>query len=77
MRNLAVILGALGLVCGALADEPGSPAGAPPGGADARKHLADFFLRRYQRASGRGRASIAWLMSGPLTNTKRATCPGR
>src|SRR5438874_13249518 len=45
MRNLAVILGALGLVCGALADEPGSPAGAPPGGADARKHLADFFLR--------------------------------
>src|SRR5205814_10609712 len=45
MRELAVILGALGLVCGALADEPGSPAGAPPGGADARKHLADFFLR--------------------------------
>ncbi len=45
MRNLAVILGALGLVCGARADEPGSPAGAPPGGADARKHLADFFLR--------------------------------
>src|SRR5437764_3302248 len=45
MRNHAVILGALGLVCGALADEPGSPTGAPPGGADARKHLADFFLR--------------------------------
>src|SRR2546423_5694996 len=45
MRSLAVIVGALGLVCGALAEEPASAASAPQGGADARKHLADFFLR--------------------------------
>jgi rhodanese-related sulfurtransferase len=41
MRNLAVIPGAVGLVFGAAADQAGSSAGV----ADARKRLADFFLR--------------------------------
>ena len=45
MRKLGVILGGLGLVFGALAEERASAASASQGGADARKHLADFFLR--------------------------------
>jgi rhodanese-related sulfurtransferase len=46
MRNLTVGLGALALALGALAEAPPSTAGAPQGDAvDARKHLADFFLR--------------------------------
>jgi rhodanese-related sulfurtransferase len=44
MRKLAVILGTLGFVFGAFAGEPASSA-SPQGGADARKTLADFFLR--------------------------------
>ena len=45
MRKLAVILGALGLVSGAFGEESASTTGTPQGGADARKNLADFFLR--------------------------------
>ncbi|TMA08731.1 MAG: rhodanese-like domain-containing protein [Deltaproteobacteria bacterium] len=45
MGKLAVILGALGLVSGAFGEESASTTGTPQGGADARKNLADFFLR--------------------------------
>jgi len=46
MRKLAVVLGALGLAFGALAEGSASAAaGAAQGDAEARKVLADFFLR--------------------------------
>jgi rhodanese-related sulfurtransferase len=45
MRKLAVALGALGLAFGALAEGSATAAGAPQGDAEARKLLADFFLR--------------------------------
>src|SRR2546430_9104172 len=45
MRKLTVIMGVLALAFGALADEPSSAAAAPQGAAEARKTLADFFLR--------------------------------
>jgi rhodanese-related sulfurtransferase len=45
MRKLAVILGAVGLVVAAFAEEPAPAARTSQSGGDARKHLADFFLR--------------------------------
>src|SRR5438132_907146 len=45
MRKITVIMGVLALAFGALADEPSSAAAAPQGAAEARKTLADFFLR--------------------------------
>jgi rhodanese-related sulfurtransferase len=46
MRKLTVVLGAMALAFGALAEEPASKAGARQDeAAPARKHLADFFLR--------------------------------
>ena len=45
MRKLTVIMGVLVLAFGAFAGEPSSTAAAPQGAAEARKTLADFFLR--------------------------------
>jgi len=45
MRKLAVALGALSLAFGALAEGSASAAGVPQGDIEARKVLADFFLR--------------------------------
>src|SRR2546428_782876 len=45
MRKLTVIMGVLALAFGAFAGEPSSAAAAPQGAAEARKTLADFFLR--------------------------------
>ena len=45
MRKLTVIMGVLVLAFGAFAGEPSSAAAAPQGAAEARKTLADFFLR--------------------------------
>src|SRR5256885_2204133 len=45
MRKLTVIMGVLALAFGASAGEPSSAAAAPQGTAEARKTLADFFLR--------------------------------
>src|SRR5467141_3540191 len=45
MRKITVIMGVLALAFGALADEPSSAAAAPQGATEARKTLADFFLR--------------------------------
>src|SRR5207302_10998846 len=45
MRKLTVIMGVLALAFGAFSGEPSSAAAAPQGTAEARKTLADFFLR--------------------------------
>src|SRR5438105_14033962 len=45
MHKLTVIMGVLALAFGAFAGEPSSAAAAPQGTAEARKTLADFFLR--------------------------------
>ena len=45
MRKITVIMGVLALAFGAFAGEPSSAAAAPQGAAEARKTLADFFLR--------------------------------
>jgi len=45
MRKLAVALGAFSVAFGALAEGSASAPGAPQGDAEARKVLADFFLR--------------------------------
>src|SRR5256712_9659110 len=45
MPKLIVIMGVLALAFGAFAGEPSSAAAAPQGAAEARKTLADFFLR--------------------------------
>src|SRR5207237_309173 len=74
MRKLTVIMGVLALAFGAFAGEPSSAAAAPQGTAEARKTLADFFLRTHGVEVARGARRAGLRTVRPALRDDRLEC---